>query len=126
MLGLVSTFNRQEHTFIGGEIGPWVAKIGKESNRDLAVIRYEKLGVFCIIEFLSPTRDVFVDIKNIGKSLGNFGREAATELQRRLFRPVTCDQTSEFITENESRYHHDRQDDNSAEWERQERIEMGE
>jgi hypothetical protein len=126
MLGQVSTYSREDHTFIAGEIGGYISRLAKESNRDLAVIRYEKLGVFCIIEFLSPKRDVFVDVKNLGDSLANFGRATANELRQRLFKPTTCDQVSRFIADTESDYHHMRQDDNSAEWENEERTMMGE
>lgn len=126
MIGIPSVYKRHEHTFIGGDIGHYISRLSKDSGRDLAVIRYEKLGVFCIIEFVSPNRDVFVDVKNLGGSLGNFNRAAATELQRRLFKPITGDETDRFVTETESDYHHARQDDNSAEWEREERTERGE
>jgi len=125
-LGMVSVYDGQEHTFIGGEIGQYISRLAKESGRDLAVIRYEKRGVFCIIEFLSPMRDVFVDTMNLGGSLGNFTRDKKNEMERRLFRPVTCSETAEFIAESESRYLHDRQDGNSEEWELQERRERGE
>ena len=121
-----SLYDKEKHTFIGGEIGQYIARLAKESGRDLVVIRYEELGVFCIIEFMSPNRDVFVDVKNLGGSLANFDRSSAGELGRRLFKPITCGETCQFTTENESRYLHDRQNDNSAEWERQERIERGE
>ena len=123
---MVSIYTPHEHTFIGGEIGQYIARIAKESGRDLAVVRYEKLGTFCIVEFLSQTREIFVDVKNLGGSLANFTRRDARELEHRLFKPITTDQTGRFITENESRYHHDRQDDNEAEGERLERIERGE
>lgn len=126
MIGRASIFNCSEHTFIGGEIGHYISRLAKESGRDLAVIRYEKLGVFCIIEFLSPKRDIFVDVKNLGDSLANFGRAAARELKQRLFKPVTGEQTCRFSAEIESNYLHGRQDDNSEALEWDERTKRGE
>ena len=126
MLGCVSTYKRDEHAFIGGEIGHYVNRLAKESGRDLAVIRYERLGVFCIIEFMSPKRDVFIDIMNLGKSLANFDRTKANELLRRLFKPLTCDETSHALAIGESDFHHGLQDENSEETEREERCARGE
>jgi len=126
MLGMTSNYNSNDHSFIGGEIGHYVNRLAKESGRDLTVIRYNKLGVFCIIEMLSPNRDVFIDLMNLGKSLANFNRAKNHELQHRLFKPLTCDETSVGITEAESRYHHDRQDENAEEQERLELCARGE
>jgi hypothetical protein len=126
MLGCVSQYNRQDHTFIGGEIGHFIKKVAEGSGRDLALIRYEKRGTFVIIEFVSPNRDVFIDIQNLGRSLANFTRAKKDELLRRLYKPMTCDEVSRFITDGESRYLHDRQDDNAEEWEREERLARGE
>jgi len=126
MLGMVSNFNRQAHTFVGGEIGAFVRGLAEKSKRDLCVIRYERLGVFCIIEMVSPNRDIFIDIMNLGKSLGNFDRKKAHELNMRLFRPVTCDETSRYMFDADSDYHHTRQEWNSEETERLEKCARGE
>ena len=126
MLGMVNHLNSNKHSFIGGEIGHYVNRLAKESGRDLTVIRYNKLGVFCIIEILSSNRGDFIDILNLGKSLANFNQDKNRELHRRLFKPLTCDETSVGITEAESRYHHDRQDENAEEQERLELCARGE
>lgn len=126
MLGMVSNYSPEKHTIIGGEIGAYVKRLSEESGRDLAVICYEELAVFCVVEFLSPLRDIFIDMMNLGKSLANFDRTKATELGFRLFKPVSCDETSQFIATKESDYHHDRQNDNEEEHERFEKIERGE
>jgi len=126
MLGMTSKFNHKEHTFVGGDIGAYIKRLGKEHDRHLAVIRYKKLGVFCIIEFLTPQRNVFVDSMNLGKSLGNFNRVKSVELRMRLFRPLTARETSVSIANAESDYYHRRQDENEQETERWARIKMGE
>lgn len=123
MLGMVSNYNSEKHIKIGGEIGAYVSRLAEESGRDLAVICYEKLAVFCIIEWMSPNRDVFIDIMNLGKSLANF---KPTELRRRLFKPLTCKGTSEFISKGDSDYHHERQDWNEEEGERLAKVSRGE
>lgn len=126
MLGMVSTWDKDEHTRMGGEIGVFIERLARRANRDLVVIRYEKLGVFCIVEFLSPKRNVFVDTMNLGTSLANFDRAKRMELEKRLFRPVDCNETSHFLAESESDYLHMRQDENDAEGERLALVERGE
>ena len=112
---MVSNYSSDKHTKVGGEINAYVSRLAKESGRDLAVICYEELAVFCIIEWMSPNRDVFIDLLNLGKSLANFTRAKAAELQQRLFKPITCDETSKFISKGDSDFHHGRQDDNEEE-----------
>jgi len=126
MIGMASVYDSGKHTIIGGEIGAFIQRISAEAHRKLFVVRYEMVGSFCIAEWLSPNKDVFVDTMNLGDSLGNFTRKKADELRKRLFRPVTADETSRFVAENESQYHHGMADDNAAEWEREERIARGE
>ncbi len=126
MLGMTSVYSSDKHTRIGGDIGAFIERLGKDAGRDLAIICYEKLAVFCIIEWLSPNKDVFIDMMNLGKSLGNFTRDKATELRRRLYKPITCDETSQFISAGDSDYHHKRQDENAEEEERLVKVSMGE
>ena len=126
MLGMTSVMNSDEHSLIGGEIGAYLRRISKRAGRDIAVIRYEALEVFCIVEFLTPNRDVFIDILNLGNSLANFNRSKSQELERRLFDPITCYGTSEALAAADSDYHHTRQDGNAEEQERLERISKGE
>jgi hypothetical protein len=126
MLGMTSTFSSDEHTRIGGEIGAFIDRLSKRAGRDFGVIRYESLGVFCIIEYLSPNRDVFIDILNLGNSLANFNRAKADQLEQRLFAPLTCDGTSEALAAADSDYHHMRQDWNAEEHERLEKVARGE
>lgn len=123
---MVSTLDREKHSFVGGEIGEYIKRLANESGRPLSLIRYNDIGSFCIIEFMSPNRDVFIDTMNLGKSLANFNRSKATELRQRLFKPLTCDDTSRIIADNESTYLHSRQDDNEEETERWNRIKHGE
>jgi len=126
MLGMTSVYSIKEHSLVGGEIGAYIKRIAKETGRDFAVVRYNKLAVFCIIEFLSPRKDVFIDVMNLGKSLANFDYHKGCEFRQRVFKPLTCNETSRVLAENESSYLHERQDDNEAEGERLERISMGE
>lgn len=126
MLGMTSIFDSEKHTKIGGEIGAYVSRLAKESGRDLAVICYEELAVYCIIEWMSPNQDVFIDMMNLGKSLANFTRAKALELKHRLFKPITCKETSDFISKGDSDYHHERQDGNEEEGERLAKVSRGE
>lgn len=126
MLGTVSNYCSEKHCLIGGEIGCFIAKLAKESKRDLFVVKYIKPQTFVICEWLSPNRDIFIDIMNLGKSLANFDRKKAVELRHRLFAPITCNETSRGIAEEESNYYHGRQDENAEEQERLEKVSRGE
>jgi hypothetical protein len=129
MLGLVSNYNSDEHTIIGGEIGRWVSELIKGDPRrkgKLFVVRYNKLGVFCICEWLAGPKDIFVDVMNLGESLGNFDRKQARELHRRVFAPVTAEATSRAIIQTDSDYYHRLRDEDMEETERQERVARGE
>lgn len=126
MLGLTSVYDPDEHVRIGGEIGAYIGRIAEKAHRRLGVIRYGKLGTFCVIEYLTPHRDVFVDVLNLGTSLANFNRAKSDELNRRLFAPLTAEGTMEAMAQFDSDFHHSKQDENAAEHEREELISRGE
>jgi len=129
MSGMVSFYSPQEHVIIGGEITPFLRRLVEHDPQrkdKLFVVLYSQLGNFVIAEWLAGPKDIFVDVMNLGKSLGNFTHKKAEELRRRLFSPVTCDETSDFIAQNESDYLHSRQDGNEEETERWERVARGE
>jgi len=130
MLGLVSFYTPEKHTIITGSGIPeflvrLVEGVPRRKGR-LFLLRYNELGVFCICEWTGKYRDTFIDILNLGKSLGNFGRKAAQELRRRLFAPVTAEETSRAIVRNDSDFYHRLQDEDAEETERQERVAIGE
>lgn len=129
MLGLVSNYNSNDHTLIGGELALWVNRL-VENDRvrkgKLFVLRYNKLGVFVIAEWLAGPKDIFVDVMNLGKSLGNFGREEAQELRKRLFNPLGPEETSRAVAQADSDYYHNLQDEDAEETERQELVARGE
>jgi len=130
MLGMISVFTSAEHTIIKGSgIPEFLGRLVEgDSQRKgcLFLIRYNKLGVFCICEWIGGGQDTFVDILNLGKSLGNFGHAEAQELRRRLFAPVTAEESAQEIIRNDSDFYHNLQDEDSEETERQERVAIGE
>ena len=129
MLGLVSCYNSDEHTLIRGELSEWLERLVEGDPRRggcLFLLRYNKLEVYCICEWVGGGNDTFVDVLNLGKSLGNFGQKAAQELRRRLFNPVTAEESSREIIRNDSDFYHNLQDEDMEETERQERVAIGE
>lgn len=129
MLGLVSNYNCNEHTIIGGELSEWLKRLMQgDPQREgrLFLVRYNKLDVYVIAEWLGRPKDVFVDVMNLGKSLGNFGRKQARKLRKRLFDPLTAEETSSITAQADSDYHHNLQDEDMEETERQERVAIGE
>lgn len=129
MLGLVSNYSSDEHTVVGGELSLWVGRL-VEADRvrrgKLFVLRYNKLGVFVIAEWLAGPKDIFVDVLNLGKSLGNFGSAEAQELRKRLFDPLGPEETREALIQADSDYFHNLQDEDTEETERQELVARGE
>jgi len=129
MLGMVSNYNTNEHTIIGGELARWLDRLvenDRERRGKVFLVRYNKIGSFVIAEWLGRPKDVFVDVLNIGKSLSNFGREKAEELRHRLFSPVTAEETMQFISGKDSDYLHGLQDEDAEETERQALVARGE
>ena len=108
MFNLVSFYDPQEHTLVDGEIGPFVNRMDEK----LFVVRYNSLGVFCICRWLAEPKDIFVDVINLGNSLGNFTRKKAYELRRQTFKPITASEVNQTSAEAESDYHHFRQEFN--------------
>ena len=130
MLGLVSCYNSEEHTIIrGGALSEWLERLvegNPQREGCLFLLRYNKLEVFCICEWVGGGNDTFVDVMNLGKSLGNFGHKESQELQRKLFAPVTAEDTSQAINSTDSDFYHRLQDEDLEETERQERVSIGE
>lgn len=130
MLGLVSVYNTTEHTIISGSgIPEWLDRLVEgipQREGCLFLIRYNKLEVFCICEWIGGGRDTFVDVMNLGKSLGGFGKIEAQKLRRLLFAPVTAEESAREIIRNDSDYYHNLQDEDMEETERQERVAIGE
>ncbi len=129
MLGLVSVYNIDEHKIVRGGISEWLDRLVKGDPRRegcLFLLHYNKLGVFCICEWVGGGHDTFVDVLNLGKTLGNFDQKQACELRRRLFNPVTAEDTSKAIIGADSDFYHKLQDEDSEETERVERVAIGE
>lgn len=129
MLGLVSLYNTEEHTIIQGELSKWLERLVEGNSRRkgcLFLLRYDKLEVYCICEWTDSHKDTFVDVLNLGKSLGNFDQKQSQELRRRLFAPVTAEESAQEIIRNDSDYYHNLQDEDMEETERQERVAIGE
>lgn len=129
MLGLVSNYNSTEHAIVGGELSLWVKRLVENDpvrKGRLFVLRYNKLGVFVIAEWLGLPKDVFVDVMNLGKSLGNFGYAEAQDLRQRLFDPLGPEETRRAVAQADSDYHHNLQDENAEEIERQALVARGE
>ena len=129
MLGLLSCYNVEEHTLIRGELSEWLERLveGDSQRRGrLFLLRYDKLEVYCICEWTDDNKDTFTDVLNLGKSLGSFGQKEAQELRRRLFNPVTAEESSREIIRNDSDFYHNLQDEDMEETERRERVAIGE
>lgn len=129
MLGIISVYNPNEHTIVGGDISHFCNRmIEGDPQRwgHLFVVRYIKLGVFCICEWTDNHKDTFTDVLNLGKSLGNFGYKEAQKLRKRILAPVTAEETSRAIISNDSDFYHNLQDEDMEESERRERVAIGE
>lgn len=129
MLGLVSVYNTDEHTIVRGGISEWLNRLVEgipQREGCLFLLHYNKLEVFCICEWVGGGHDTFVDVLNLGKSLGNFDQKQAQDLRRRLFASVTAEETSKAITGADSDYYHKLHDEDMEETERNELVARGE
>ncbi|KKN55748.1 hypothetical protein LCGC14_0578970 [marine sediment metagenome] len=129
MLGLVSNYKSDEHTIVGGELSLWLNRLvadDRERKGKLFLVRYNELEVYVIAEWLGKPKDVFVDVLNIGKSLGNFTSAEARELRNRLFNPIGSEETKRSMTQTDRDYYSNLQEEDSIETERQELVARGE
>lgn len=128
-LNMVSFYKPSEHTILGGDLAEFCARLVEDDpqrKRKLFVVRYNKFGTYVIAEWLAEPRDIFVDIMNLGNSLGNFTRAKAYELRKRLFDPITANDTAEHLITQESDHLHQLQDDSAEETERLAKCAIGE
>ena len=129
MLSLVSLYNTEEHTILDSDIARFCNRIieGDPKRRGrLFTVRYNKLGVFVIAEWLALPNGPFVDVVNLGASLGSFTRAKARELRCKLLNPLTAEETVLQTTQADSDYHHNLQNENEEEAERLEMCARGE
>ena len=129
MLGMVTHYSASEHAIIGGDIGAFCSRIVEGDAKrkgKIFVVRYNKLGVFVICEWIGRVGDAFVDVMNLGNTLVNFNRVKADELKHRMLAPATCKETETSMLNAESDFHHQLQDDNSEEQDRLARMAVGE
>lgn len=129
MLGQVSIYTSDDHTIVRGELSLWLDRLvdgDPKRKGQLFILRYNKLKVFCICEWVGGGRDTFVDVLNLGDSLGNFSRTKAYELKRRLFDPLGPEDTNKILVQADSDFYHKLQDEDSEETERVSRVAMGE
>lgn len=130
MLGMSIQYNERDHSIIDGDISDFVSRLSDSeigTQRKLFVVRYNKLRVYVIAEWLHGKKNgCFVDIMNLGNSLSNFTKQKADELRRRLYAPDTAASTASFIRQSNSDHLHQLQDEDSEEGERLERCRLGE
>ncbi len=121
MLGLVTTYDAREHSLIPGDVDAFVKNLVRNDptrKGKLFIVRYEKHDTFVIAEWLGRPKDIFVDVLNLGNSLGNFDDGKAKELCARLFAPITMEQVDTNNQAAESDFLHERQDWDDASEER--------
>ena len=129
MLSLVSFYNTVEHTILDSDIARFCNRIieGDPKRRGrLFTVRYNKLGVFVIAEWLALPNGPFVDVVNLGTSLGSFTRAKAGELRCKLLNPLTAEETVLQTTQADRDFHSNLQEENTEETERWEMCEKGE
>jgi len=129
MLGMVSNYTSEEHTVVRGELSVWLDRLTEgdpQRKNRLFLLRYNKLGVYVIAEWLARPKDIFVDVFHIGKSLSSFGHAEAQELRQRLFNPLGPEEMQRVTSQADSDFHHNLQDEDAEETERQELVARGE
>lgn len=128
MLNMVSNYSLDEHTIIPTDLAQWCNRMVEGDplrEGKFFTIRYNKLGVFVLAEWLDEPRRGFVDVMNLGNSIG-ISQEKAGELRRRILAPLTAEETVLQTVQADSDYHHGLQDENEEETERWSRVARGE
>ena len=114
MLGAACQYKPQQHLLLEPKFLEWCKEqITDESvSCQLFVYRQMQEGTFVIGRWIDKPFGLFVDLINLGGSLGNFTREIAHEFRRRLLAPVTADRTCRQMTEFNSQWHSNQEEKN--------------
>lgn len=123
MLGTAYHYNSKEHELIEPECLRWIRRETADPalrNR-LFAYRHKIYGTFVVALWLGEPHGFFVDILNLGMSLGHFTRPVAQELRHRLFCPAGAKQVERFISETNSVQQHKLQDESNEYFDRHKR-----
>ena len=105
MLGAVCHFRRDQHLILEPTFLDWCKEQAPDDIKDeLFVYRQLQVGTFVIGRWISKGAGTFVDLINLGSSLANFTREVAQGFRRRLYAPVTIEQTRRHLQDFDSNF----------------------
>ena len=106
MLGAVCQYDRKQHLLLEPSLLEWckAQSSNKNVSNELFVYRQMQVGTFVIGRWVNKSKGLFVDLVNLGYSLGNFTRGVAQEFRRRLLAPITAEQTKKQMTDFSSGY----------------------
>ena len=91
MIGMPCTFDAGQHAVIHPELEDWIHREIPDRNFLDRVFVYRHLlyGTFVIAQWLNRDAGLFIDVMNLGYSLGNFDKEKARTLRSNIMQPIT-------------------------------------
>jgi len=117
MFNFTCQFNPVEHWLIEPEILRWCRRQVDEKDHKVRLFAYfhRVHQTYVIAWWVDRPCGKFVDMLNLGFTLGNFTREKAQEFVRHLRQPTTASDIDKQVRRVESDQLHKRQNDASAE-----------
>jgi hypothetical protein len=107
MMGLAAHFTPGEHTLITPPMLGWIRRnVPPERSEKMFMYFSHRYGNFVVGEWLNRAGGYFVDVLNLGHSLGNFTRAWAQEFLRDVHRPVGADDMARMIRQAHSDEQH--------------------
>lgn len=124
MIGQPCFYKKDVHILIHPPLLRWVKNQIADDNLRESLFCYlqRQYGTFVIGQWIDTSRSMFVDILNMGQSLGSFDRDDAQELLRRLLRPTTVKETKDAMRKGASDWRLQQENENAELSERQERC----
>ena len=115
MLGSACQYNPKQHVILKPSFLKWCKDQTSDERvkAELFVYRQMQVGTFVIARWVDKSKGMFVDLVNLGGSLGNFTREVAHEFRRRLLAPVTADFTCRQMKDFDSGWRGDQDEKNA-------------
>lgn len=117
MINMVATYDPCQHEILDPELLGWCRRVAKgvtdqSLSARLFCYHHRWYDSFVIGAWVSEPKGAFIDLMNLGSSLGSFTHSKAKEFIDRLYNPLTGAQTAQMLRANESDFLHQKQDEN--------------
>lgn len=117
MINMVATYDPRQHEILNPELLGWCRRVAEGVNDSTLATRlfcyhHRWHDTFVIGAWIAEPYHAFIDLMNLGTSLGTFTHSKGQEFIDRLYNPTTGHQAAQMLRQNESDFLHQKQDEN--------------